>query len=181
MNYAPLVKAIQEGDQETANRLVSEATPILIRMLEVRMDANRQDAEDAVQKMFLYVIEAIKNGKIRNPSGLLSYMVLSCRHNYLKQLESQKTDSLEDQVHEPGGSPEQLSNLINKDLQKIHVDCIQNLKPRYREFYIYWLNHRDAAAADIAEHFGISLNNAWTRKHRVLKQIQNCMKSKMEK
>lgn len=181
MNYAPFVKAIQEGDQETANRLVSEATPILIRMLQVRLNANRQDAEDAVQKMFLYVIEAIKKGKIKNPSGLLSYMILCCRHNYLKQLESKRTDSLEEQVREPCESPEQLSNLINEELQKIHIDCIQNLKPHYREFYIYWLQHRDATAADIAEHFGISQNNAWTRKHRVLKQIQSCMQSKMEK
>lgn len=181
MNYAPLVKAIQEGDQETANRMISEATPILIRMLVVRMNATREDAEDAVQKMFLYIIEAIRDDKIQNPSGLLSYMIMSCRHNYLKKVESDHPAYLDDRVNKLSCSPDQLSNLLNKEIQRIHIDCINQLKKHNRSFYIYCLKHEEAEASEIAEHFGISVNNVWTKKHRILKKVRECVKSKIEK
>ncbi|MEX0995189.1 MAG: sigma-70 family RNA polymerase sigma factor [Balneolaceae bacterium] len=180
MNYAPLVKAIQEGDQETANRMISEATPILIRMLRVRMNASREDAEDAVQKMFLYIIEAIQDNRIQNPSGLLSYMIISCRHNYLKEVESEHTGYLEDRVNELASSPDQLSNLVNKEIQKIHLECINKLKSPYKSFYIYCLQHEDAEASEIAKEFNISVSNVWTRKHRILKRVRECVKSKIE-
>ncbi|MEX0770665.1 MAG: sigma-70 family RNA polymerase sigma factor [Balneolaceae bacterium] len=180
MNYAPLVKAIQEGDQETANRMIAEATPILIRMLRVRMNASREDAEDAVQKMFLYIIEAIQENRIENPSGLLSYMIMSCRHNYLKEVESDPPGYLDDQVNDLSCSPDQLSNLLNEEIQRIHIECIDKLKKPYRSFYIYCLTHEEAEASEIAKVFGISVNNVWTRKHRIFKKVRECVRKKIE-
>lgn len=180
MNYAPLVKAIQEGDQKTANRMIAEATPILIQMLKVRMNASQEDAEDAVQKMFLYVIQAIREDRIENPSGLLSYMIMSCRHNYLKKVETDRHDSLDDQIREPSTVPDQLSRLINSELQEIYMDCIDRLKESYKTFYRYYLKHEEKDASEIAKEFGMSVNNVWTRKHRILTRIRKCVQSKMD-
>lgn len=174
-----MVNAIREGDQETANRLISDATPILIRMLKVRMNASHEDAEDAVQMMFLYVVKAIKEGRIDNPSGLLSYMVVTCRHSYLKKQEGFRPELLDEQVSEPVQQASQLSRLIDQEKKKIYSECIESLKNQYKEFYSYWIRHPDSSASDIAKHFGISVNNAWTRKHRIMKTLQKCVESKI--
>jgi RNA polymerase sigma factor (sigma-70 family) len=178
MDYAPLVNAIQEGDQETANRLISDATPILIRMLKVRMNASHEDAEDAVQMMFLYVVNAIREGRIDNPSGLLSYMVMTCRHSYLKKMEGFQPELLDEEIREPTEQPSQLKRLLDEEKQQIYDECIESLRDDYREFYHYWIRHSDSSAREIAEHFGISVNNAWTRKHRIVKTLQKCVDSK---
>lgn len=178
MDYAPLVKAIQEDDREAANRLISDATPILIRMLKVRMNATQEDAEDAVQMMFLYVIQAIKQGRIENPSGLLSYMIMTCRHSYLKKKEGFSPELMDDHVSEPSQPARQLSAIIEEEKKEIYYECINALKEDYKKFYKYWVRHPDSSAKEIASHFGISVNNAWTRKHRIMKSLQKCVESK---
>ncbi|MEX2573142.1 MAG: RNA polymerase sigma factor [Balneolaceae bacterium] len=179
MDYAPLVKAIQEGDQEAANRLISNATPILIRMLKVRMNASREDAEDSVQMMFLYVIKAIRENRIENPSGLLSYMIITCRHNYLKSREGFRPEPVGGQLQEPVQEAVQLSEIIDRERQHIFEECIESLKSDKRQFFSYWVRHPDSSAAEVADHFGISVNNAWTRKHRIFKTIKKCIESKL--
>lgn len=178
MDYAPLVRAIQEGDQEAANRLVAKAGPILIRMLKVRMNATREDAEDAVQTMFYSVITAIQEGRIRNPSGLLSYMIVTCKHNYLKNREQFRTELDEKQVNDSATEPDQLTRLIDREREEALSECLESLPPEQKEFIGYWLSHPDARASEVAERFGITVNNAWTRKHRIIRALQRCLKSK---
>jgi len=178
MDYAPLVKAIREGDQESANELISDATPILIRMLKARMSASQEDAEDAVQMMFLYVIKAIKKDRIKNPSGLLSYMIITCRHNYLKSKEGYHPESLENVVKEPSTEAVQLENIIEEEKWRTYEECLYSLSEERLEFFSYWCRHPDSSASEVASHFGISVNSAWTRKHRILKALKKCFKSK---
>ncbi|MEX1010906.1 MAG: sigma-70 family RNA polymerase sigma factor [Balneolaceae bacterium] len=177
MNYSPLVEAIREGDRKTANRMIAEATPILIRMLMSRMNAKREDAEDAVQKMFLYVIPAIRSGKIKKPTALLSYMILCCRHNYLKELRNMRHEPIEEHEHEIVNSSDPFEYLKLKDIRKIHIECVNSMAEQHREFYCFWLQNQDIEAAAIAERFGISVTNAWTRKHRILKKLRESMLS----
>ncbi|MGM0505812.1 MAG: RNA polymerase sigma factor [Bacteroidota bacterium] len=179
MDYTPLVKAVQNGDQVTTNKLISEATPILIRMLMARMNASRLDAEDAVQSMFAYVIEAIREGKIHNPSGLLAYMIKTCRHNYLKSLREYTVNYELGMSGEPATEAVQLERLIESERMDLYQDCLDHLKDDYREFFEYWVTHPDAPAIDVAREFDISVNNAWTRKHRVIKWLQECIKRKL--
>ncbi|MEX0593590.1 MAG: sigma-70 family RNA polymerase sigma factor [Balneolaceae bacterium] len=179
MDYTPLVKAVQDGDQVTANKLVSEATPILVRMLMARMNASRQDAEDAVQAMFVYIIEAIREGRIHNPSGLLAYMIKTCRHNYLKSRREYTVDYEEGMAAEPATEAVQLERLIESERMDLYRECVDNLKEDYREFFDFWISHPDTPATDVAREFEISVNNAWTRKHRVIKWLQECIQRKL--
>lgn len=178
MDYALLVQAIQEGDDGTTNSMVSEATPILIRMLKVRMNASQEDAEDAVQMMFLYVVKAIRDDRIKSPSGLLSYMILTCRHSYLKSVDGFRPELSDGQLQEPAEEPVQLSDLIEEEKMLIYEECIRLLRNDKRKFFSYWMRHPDSRASEIAEYFKISVNNAWTRKHRIIKILQECIDSK---
>lgn len=179
MDYSALVDAIQEGDTKKANELCSEAIPILKKYLISTLGANLDDAEDAVQKMFLYVIPKIQQDGIESPSGLLAYMLTGCRHAYFKIVRDANPDETESMVDEPNSEPGQIWNLISKERETILQECMKKIKSSYRTFIKFLFDYPDAEADDIAEYFDISVNNAWTRRHRAVKQLSDCVRSQL--
>jgi len=155
--------------------LCSEAIPILEKYLISKVNASPEDAEDAVQKMFEYVIPKIQNDEIKSPSGLLSYMLSGARHSYYKivrDFDLNKYGEMEEQLI---AEPDQVWNLVSEDQESIRSICIEKLKGHYRDLIIFLFDHPEAEASEIAEHFDISQGNAWTRKHRVIQQLQECV------
>jgi len=178
MDYSALVTAIKNGDEATANRLCEEATPILRRYLIARMGASKEDAEDCVQFMFEYVIEKIRKNEFSNPKGLLSYMLTSCRHNYLKLKNITPNDSL-NELNDPVVESDQLRNLLNEDKLKILSYCIDQLNSEYRQLAKYLLKSPNAETEDVARDFNITINNAWIRKHRLIKRLRDCIEQNL--
>lgn len=178
MNYSDLVRAVQEGDERTASKLCKEALTILKRYLIANYDASHEDAEDAVQRMFEYVIPKIRNNEITNPDGLLSYMLSGVKHAYFKNLRQYEDDQTDPLFSEPETDEVQLWKLIDEERNQILKRCISYLKLHYRSLAEFIFDHPDADSYDIAEHFEISLNNAWIRKHRVIKQLSDCAQQK---
>lgn len=176
MDYSELVYAIKNGDQRTTNKLCGEALPILKKYLISKVDASPENAEDAVQRMFEYVIPKIKNDEINSPSGLLSYMLTGARHSYYKIVEKFDTDDLEEIRESFVSEPEQAWRLISQDHQAALKVCLDKLKEHYRDLMVFLFSHPNADSEDIAEHFGISLNNAWIRKHRAVQMVSDCVK-----
>ncbi len=174
MDYSALVTAIMNGDEATANRLCEEATPILRKYLIARMGASKEDAEDCVQIMFEYVIEKIKRNEFSNPKGLLSYMLTACRHNYLKIANLTPNDSLSE-LNDPVVESDQLRKLLNEDKLKTLKYCIEQLNREYRDLAGYLLKRPNAETEDIARDFNITINNAWIRKHRLIKRLRECI------
>jgi RNA polymerase sigma factor (sigma-70 family) len=177
MDYSELVYAVQSGDDEKTNRMCSEALPILKRYLIANLNASPEDAEDAVQKMFEYVIPKIRRNEIKNPGGLLSYMLTGCRHALIKNLRDFDIDELDEMNEEPVVNASQVWNLISEERMAILKKCIETLKGHYRTMVDFIFEHPEADSEDLAEHFEISVNNAWIRKHRVIKQLSDCAQS----
>jgi len=178
MDYSGLVKAIREGDERTTGKLCAEATPILKRYLLKKCNANSFDADDAIQKMFEYVIIKIREDEIENPSGLLSYMLKTCRHNYIKMIRENSFDYIDNLSEEPSNTADQLWKLINEERQEILKYCIQQLRKSYLEFVNYLFSYPGATSEDIAEQFNITRNNAWIRKHRIINKLTDCVITK---
>lgn len=176
MDYSLLVEAVQTGDQKTINRLCNEATVILRKYLVANMDASTDDAEDAVQRMFEYVIQKIRDDEITNPAGLLAYMLAGVRHAYFKLQRDLDIEELEELIEEPPTHALQMSSLVNEERQQILKKCLETLKGQYRALITFLFNFPDADSEEIAEHFNISVNNAWIRKHRVIKKLSDCAK-----
>lgn len=176
MDYSELVYAVKRGDMQTVNRMCGEAIPILKKYLISKVDATPEDAEDAVQKMFEYVIPKIQNDEIKSPSGLLSYMLSGARHSYYKIVRDFDLDKYGDMEEELVSEAEQVWKLVNEDQEAILAKCIEKLKGHYREMISFLFDYPDADSYEIAEYFDISLNNAWIRKHRVIQQLQDCVR-----
>ncbi|HKL16576.1 MAG TPA: sigma-70 family RNA polymerase sigma factor [Balneolaceae bacterium] len=179
MDYSGLVNAVKNGDQLTASRLCSEATPILKRYLRKKCGADSTDADDAIQRMFEYVINKILEDDFENPRGLLSYMLKTSRHNYIKIAREKNRPDIENLASEPFHEPVQIWELIDEEKQNILKYCTEKLRKGYREFINYFFSFPNASAEDVADHFDISVNNAWTRKHRVINKLNECVETQL--
>jgi RNA polymerase sigma factor (sigma-70 family) len=179
MDYSGLVTAVKTGDQLTASRLCSEATPILKRYLRKKCGADPTDADDAIQRMFEYVINKILADEFDNPQGLLAYMLKACRHNYIKLAREKNRPDIENLANQPFHEPVQIWELVNEEKQEILKYCTEKLRKGYKEFINYFFSFPNASAEDVADHFDISINNAWTRKHRVINKLNECVETQI--
>lgn len=180
MDYSGLVEAINDKDMRTANRLCSDIFPILKKYLIARVGAKPEDAEDAVQRMFEYVIPKIQNNEINNPSGLLAYMLTASRHSYFKikkEYDSHRFDMIDENLV---AEPAQPWGLLDREQETILKRCIQELKGHNSKLIQFLFDYPDADSEDIAEFFNITVSNAWIRKHRMIQKLNECVRKKLE-
>jgi len=69
MDYSGLVTSIKNGDDLTTGKLCAEATPILRKYLMKKFGAEPADADDAIQKMYEYIIHKIREMKLKTQKG----------------------------------------------------------------------------------------------------------------
>ena len=179
MDFSGLVDAVLNGDDKSANRYLTELTPILVHYLRSNYNADFEDAKDCSQQGLLSIIEAIRDGKIRDPDSIVSFTVTTTRNHFFKLMNRNKEQGMEEVSETPTYPAVQIENLVDEERQKILKICLEELKDDYRELIDYWFENPDAEATQVAEHFGISVNNAWTRKHRVVKMLNECYEKKM--
>ncbi len=172
--------AIKENNTRRVNELMKDLVPRLKRFLKIHMNASKADAEDCAQDTVLACIEAIKQDRIRNPDRILSYMLTSCRNNYLKMKEKRKEKHFEDPPADHNMSAGQLSQLLDEERFRILRWCLKQLKKEYRRFMEYWFQHPGEEAEKVADHFGLSVSNTWTRKHRIINRLNKCYSEKSE-
>lgn len=180
MDYSDLIEAVLNGDDRTVNQRCADAVPIIRSYLVANLNASKEDAEDAVQRMFEYVYPKIQKGEIAKPSALLSYMLTGARHSYFKIINKygnfEAIDDYEDlQVSEA----DQVRNLVDEEKKSILKMCMDRLRGHYRNLMEFSFDNPDAETKDIADRFDISINNAWIRKHRASKELEDCVRSRL--
>lgn len=181
MDYSELIAALQNGDDVRVNTILKEITPRLIRYLEIRLGATTRDAEDAVQRTLERTLGKLREGRLDNKERVLSYLMTTARNIYFKE-QDKITESNYDKVPSSEfNAPEQLETMIDEERKRILELCLEQLDDMYRRFIEYWFTHPDAETEMAADHFNISKNNAWIRKHRVIKKLNECYEEKSNK
>ncbi len=178
MDYSKLIEALQAGDDVQANRILKEIMPRLVRFLEIRMGATRDEAEDCVQYSLECALDALRGEQLNNTNRVLSYLMSTCRNNYLKKLEKKREVNYDRVPSTEFHEPNQVQSLLDQERKRILERCLEELKSTYRRFIDYWFDHPDSDADMVAKHFNISVNNVWTRKHRVIKKLNQCYEKK---
>lgn len=180
MDCSELYDAIRSGDDESVNRIIPKLQTVLNRFLRTTMQADVNDAKDCVQQAFLFTIEKIRTDQIRDPDSLFFYLMRACRNHYLRM--SQRQDvSIEDSTFEYAVSPAtQIKTLISEEKKRILQECLDQLNAGHRSFIDFWLKHPRTEASVVSRKFHISVNNVWTRKHRIIKLLSECCKKKSE-
>jgi len=180
MDYSELVRAIKEDDTRTIDTHLRALHQILYTYLLVRLNTSKEDAEDSVQNTLIKIVQRVKDDKIKHPDALLSYAFTTARNDYFKKVEK-KSEVLDEKIeYKPLNQPDQLSVLINGEKKSILMKCISELKEDNQEYIKYWFLNPSMDAEDVATHFNISVNNAWTKKHRIIKMLNECYKSKLK-
>ncbi|TYP93697.1 RNA polymerase sigma factor, sigma-70 family [Fodinibius salinus] len=178
MDYTKLVTALKENDSEEVNRLVEALRPRLMAFLRIHMNATDADAEDCAQDSLIDSLEVIKSDRIDDPKRIVSYILTTCRNNYLKMQKKRRETSMEEVSETQSQAPQQLQSLLDEEQKKLLRWCMNQLKEEYQRFMQYWFDHPDAHTKKVAAEFDISINNAWTRKHRLIKKLNECYREK---
>lgn len=146
----------------------------------IHMNVDGAEAEDCVQEAILSFWKALEENRIENPKKLHTYLLSTCRNTYLNR-NAKTTEVLSETVSEDYfEDPQQLRRLVEEERWAIVHDCIDELNEGYRTFIKFWYDHPKYEAESIARHFKMSVNNAWTRKHRIIKILKSCFQKKIK-
>lgn len=179
VDYSELVEALQQGNESKARDLINEILPRLEDYLVVVMTAKRNAAKECVQQAFLDVFEQIRKNKIKENKYIFSYLIKSCRHEYLRYAKREHKFKYEEEainnLYEP---EEQIKNLLDQERQRILAECLRELQDKSRTFIEYFIDKPDATTEEAQEFFGLSGANVRTRKSRILSRLHHCYKRK---
>ncbi len=179
MNYAKFIDAVKKGPSKEFNKLYLELFQMLCHYLRTTMRANVPDAEDAAQHALVKTVERIHKNGIKEPDSIYSYLVQGAKNRYLRILFENNRYNYQDNIEVYIPVEEQVDRLNTYEELETLDKCIEQLPEEWRRFMMYWMDYPDAHANDVARDFGISVNNVWTRKHRVLKKVSECIKKKL--
>lgn len=179
MDYKKFVSAIKNGSEKEIDQLYVKIFEILTAYLRTVMRANKPDAEDCAQHAFLNTVEQIQNNAIREPGCVYLYMLRSAKNRYLRLSYENKRSNYQDDMESFARVEEDVDLLVTKEEEKALEDCMKKLSRESLEYIQYWLDHPNTPADEVARYFGISINNVWIRKHRIVKKLSECIKKKM--
>ncbi|MEX0723129.1 MAG: sigma-70 family RNA polymerase sigma factor [Gracilimonas sp.] len=180
MDYSKFVGAVLENDEPVINEQVRVITAVLIKFLTVRLDASIEDAQDCAQSTLLIAVEKIRNDELENPDVVINYLFTTSKHEYLKLVSKEREVNYEDLPNHHSDKPDQLNRLVDKEKMNVLKRCIEALKVDYKKYIEYWFQNPDYETSVVADHFGISVNNAWTKKHRVINVLKECFEKKIQ-
>ena len=133
---------------------------------------SREDAEDIRAETFLRVLQALREGKLRKPDSLASFIV-GIALNVMREHRRQRagTDALTDRENElPGGStPEDA--FLDKEAARSVAELAARLKPRERQFLRMYY-YEELPKEEIARALGIKEERLRLIKSRALKSFR---------
>lgn len=179
MDFGELVSAIQNNDREKTRSLLNKLRPTLIKFLLVHVNASTHDAEDCAQNTLLIAIEKIRADQLSKPESLISYLLTTAKHEYLKTVGRNREYTYEEFPVIRSQKADQLLRILEKEKVEHLKRCVDKLDPANRTFIQYWFDHPDHDASVVADKFKMSLSNVWTKKHRIIKELQLCVEKKL--
>ena len=133
---------------------------------------SREDAEDIRAETFLRVLQALREGKLRKPASLGSFVV-GIALNVMREHRRQRAGAdalteLEDEI--PGGeSPE--AAFLDKEVSRSVAEMAAQLKPRERQFLRMYY-YEELSKEEIARALGIKEERLRLIKSRALKSFR---------
>lgn len=179
MDYEKFAEALNSGDSKEVEALYSEAFEILCRYLSINFNADHQDAQECAQHALVMTMERLQKGAIRNKKSLFSYLLKSAKNHYVRMKQEQEKNSLHDNIERYIPIQEQADLMVTEERKKALQSCLAALDEPSREFILYWLENPDAKSGEVAQNFNITVNNVWTKRHRIIKKLNKCVRKKI--
>src|SRR6185369_7839971 len=128
-----LAERIAQGDQ-TAESSIYQTYAGRVFYLALSEHCSREDAEDIRAETFLRVIQALRDGKLRKPESLASFIV-GIALNVMREHNRRRgrTETLNDDVAVVENESSDAA-FLNQEVRSSIAATIAELKPREREF-----------------------------------------------
>lgn len=178
MDISTFIDAIRSNKKELSDELHSLIQHSLIDYLRACYRAPLLDAQDAAQDALISLIEMIQSNRTL-PDKPTYYLKTSAKNAYLKMLRKNNKNVGDDMLDElqPVSSPEEI--LADKEMMNLLKICITKLEDLSRKIIEFWLEHPGVKAEVVGAEFNLSLSNVWVKKHRIHKQLENCVRKNM--
>ena len=181
MDYDKLFKAIKRGSSKDLDSLYKEVFQILCSYLRTTMGANLPDAEECAQHALVSTLDRIWKNAIQEPENIYFYLLKSAKNRYYRMRQDHARSNYQHDMEPYVPVEEQIDSLVSQEEQDALEQCLDRLDQSSREFINYWIDYPGANATDVAKLFGISVNNVWIKKHRIIKKLTNCIQKKLNK
>jgi len=169
---AELVRQIGSGtDREAEAELFRRMAP-RIRLYGLRHLRDEHAADDLTQQVLITTLEALRAGRLHDPSKLVSFVLGTCRMTVLdlrrgadrkkRLLEQFGMDTLPSHPAEPCLDRDRLAR------------CVQTLRERERAVVVMAF-YDEQTSADVASFLSISEANVRVIRHRAIQQLRECM------
>ncbi len=144
-----------------------------VRLYGLRHLRNTHAADDLMQQVLLMTLERLRDGKLREPEKLASFVLGMCR---MVVLEARRgTARREGLLRIYGDMPEAVDPPEQQDLDEGRLSgCLERLLERERSVLILGF-FADKPADAVARELGLTQVNARVIRHRALLKLRECM------
>ena len=144
-----------------------------VRLYGLRHLRDEHAAADLAQEVMLIVLEALRDGKLRNPEMFVSFVLGTCRMTVLniRRNAGRRQDLLDRYRNDlPPMTFSPAPHLDRTQLQK----CLQGLPERERSVVV--MSYFDEqSATEVSSFLAISEANVRVIRHRALQRLRTCM------
>ena len=159
-------------DREAEAELYRRTAP-RVRLYGLRHLREEQAAQDLVQQVMISVIEAVREGRLREPEKLASFVLGTCR---MTVLDIRRGAQRKQRLLEQFGA--EFTTTVQPSLPQLDREhltrCVQNLKERERSVVVMTF-YAEEPGAEVAVFLGISEANVRVIRHRAIQQLRDCM------
>jgi RNA polymerase sigma factor (sigma-70 family) len=166
-----LVSNVEQGDK-LAEGALYEKYSSRVYFLALGELHSREDAEDVRAETFLRVLQALRQGQLRKPDSLPSYIV-GIALNVIREFTRKKsaTEPLDGRDLEAAGERSAESVFLDQETRLAVADVAKRLKPRDREF-LRMFYYEELPREEIARVLGVSEERVRLIKSRALKRFR---------
>jgi RNA polymerase sigma-70 factor, ECF subfamily len=166
-----LVSNVEQGDK-LAEGALYEKYSSRVYFLALGELHSREDAEDVRAETFLRVLQALRQGQLRKPDSLPSYIV-GIALNVIREFTRKKsaTEPLDGRDLEAAGERSAESAFLDQETRLAIADVAKRLKPRDREF-LRMFYYEELPREEIARVLGVSEERVRLIKSRALKRFR---------
>jgi len=171
-----LVSNIKQGDKQAEAALYKKYSDRLY-FLALSELHSREDAEDVRAETFTRVLIALREGKLRKPESLSSFMV-GIALNVIRESRRQQigTEPLPDQDLRAASDPSPEKVFLDQEVRQSIRELAKHLKPREQDFLrMYYFEER--SNREIALVLGIKEERLRLIKSRTLKKFREIIRN----
>ena len=166
-------------DEARISKAFAHLSYQLIGYLRVTMKADLADCDDVIQNVFLKTVNIIRDGAINEPEKIGSYLITASKNQYFSFKRKIQLDELDQNTEYFASLSEQIDALVENEKYEELRDCVDELDKENKSFISYWLSKPDEKAEKVAAYFKMKLNTVFTKKHRIIKILANCVSGKI--